>query len=161
MKRLYHHWEKWECFRAGFYESEAPGGMSSDEARDQYAVFLRDTPRFKAALLRVLAEWPISCDQFLSNENINRIAWLGQASMCIATGVPSRFRGGFWLLTQDEQRTANSTAELALMHWIEGKAIENRPHSTVHPTVGGVRVRGGHPRRSSAAFDAAETCALL
>jgi hypothetical protein len=92
--------------------------MDSDACRDAYAVFLRDTPRFEAALARVLAEWPVSCEQFLSNEDMNRIAWLGQASMCIATGVPACYRAGFKLLTDGEQATANATANHALLRWL-------------------------------------------
>lgn len=86
-----------------------------------YAAFLRDTPRFESALDRVLTEWPRSCEQFLSNDSVNRIAWLGQASMCIATGVPRLHRAGFKLLTEEEQRKANSVAEAALNRWIANR----------------------------------------
>lgn len=118
MKRVYHPWHKWECYKAGFFESAPPSPMTSDEALTAYCVFLRDTPRFEVALARVLNEWPISCEHWLSNDGMNRIAWLGQASMCIATGVPSCFRGGFQLLTDDEREIANRTAEKWLNKWL-------------------------------------------
>ena len=120
MKRIYHPYTDWECFKAGLYDS--PGGRAPDIAKQAYANFLRDTPQFEAALERVLAEWPISCEQFLSNEGINRIAWLGQASMCIATGIPSCFRGGFKLLHPHEQRIANATADKWLKIWLKRQA---------------------------------------
>lgn len=119
MKRVYHTWEKWECYPAGFYEERAPHGWSKEEAELAYAAFLRDTPRFRAALSRVLSEWPRSCEHYLSNENMNRIAWLGQASACIAEGLPSAFRGGFNRLTVEEQALANQTALDALNAWLE------------------------------------------
>lgn len=119
MKRIYHTWDKWECYPAGFYEDNAPNGIETDQAVKLYTEFLRDTPRFAAALVRVLAEWPKSCEHYLSNEKMNRIAWLGQAAMCIETGVPSVFRGGFNKLTEAEQRTANATALVALNRWLE------------------------------------------
>lgn len=103
MTRLFHHWEKWECFRCGFYETSPLDGMDDTGSRAAYTEFLSDLPRFRAAMQRVLDEWPHSCDQFLSNENINRIAWLGQASMCIETGVPSIYRAGFKDLSPDQQ----------------------------------------------------------
>lgn len=118
MKRIYHPWHEWECYPAGFYETVAPGGMSTDEAKLLYCEFLRDTERFKRALERVTNEWPNSCEHFLSNPDINRIAWLGQASMCIATGVPSCFRGGFHLLAADEKTKANAAARATLKTWL-------------------------------------------
>lgn len=120
--RLWHHWETWECVPAGLFRTTPPDGMDSDACRAAYSAFLRDTPRFEAALSRVLGEWPVSCEQFLSNEDMNRIAWLGQASMCIATGVPACYRAGFKLLTDGEQATANATAARALGAWLASAA---------------------------------------
>jgi hypothetical protein len=118
MKRIYHTWDQWECYPAGFYEERPPRGLTKEAAEQEYAAFLRDTPRFAAALSRVLNEWPRSCEHYLSNENMNRIAWLGQASACLAEGLPSVFRGGFNRLTDAEQATANDTALTALNEWL-------------------------------------------
>lgn len=115
MKRIFHHCDVWECVRAGMYSPA--DHLDHDTAIRQYAEFLRDIQRFEAALQRVLTEWPISCEQFLSNDSINRVAWLGQAAMCIETGVPRLFRAGFKLLTDDEQRRANIAALKALFQW--------------------------------------------
>lgn len=121
VERIYHTWEKWECYPAGFYEDQPPAGMTPGEATKEYAAFLRDLPRFEAALQRVLAEWPRSCEHYLSNENMNRIAWLGQASMCIATRVPAAFRSGFNLLTKPEQEAADDMALKYLNVWLEAR----------------------------------------
>lgn len=118
MIRYWHHVRTWECVRAGMYAAVPPKGMHADEARNAYAVFLADSARFRSALERVLAEWPISCRQFLSNDRINRIAWLGQASMCIETGVPCKYRSGFMLLTDEQRATANAVADEALQRWL-------------------------------------------
>lgn len=134
LKQIWHPWNEWECYTAGMYDGRVD--LTPDECREHYAVFLRDTPRFEAALERVLSEWPVSCEHFLSNDKINRIAWLGQASMCIATGVPSTFRAGFKLLSEDEQRTANDTAERALYKWLaaqEDRAIRGHLASSWLP----------------------------
>lgn len=124
MQRIYHHWEKWECVKSGFYETFAPDGMSPDEAREAYKTFLADIPRFVRSMERVINEWPHSCDQFFTNTSINRIAWMGQAAMCIDTGVPSCFRGGFKLLSASQQKTANAYAEKMIAVWIDKKLKE-------------------------------------
>jgi hypothetical protein len=125
MNRVYHPWWEWESVAAGFYAPTAKG-FDTTQAKQAYADFLRDSPRFEAALKRVLAEWPNACEQFLSNESINRIAWLGQASMCIETGVPCWFRAGFQQLTDSEQRAANSLAALYLHRWTQARLDDAR-----------------------------------
>ncbi len=123
LKRFWHHWEKWECYPAGFFNTVPPGSMSEDDARAAYADFLSDTFAFELAMCRVWIEWPHSCEQFLSNPSMNRIAWLGQSAMCIATHVPSAFKGGFRLLTESQQAEANATANRYLQEWIKEKLM--------------------------------------
>jgi hypothetical protein len=136
MQRIYHHWEKWECVKAGFYESLPPDGMNSDEAREAYKAFLADIPRFVSAMQRVINEWPHSCEQFLTNPSINRIAWMGQAAMCIDTNVSSAFRGGFKLLTPHQQRAANSAAEQMIESWRRQKVEQmNETNRSVHQNM--------------------------
>jgi hypothetical protein len=116
MKQLFHHYKKWECLEAGFFDTVCD--EPDEEAKKKYSEFLGNTKRFEKALQRVLNEWTISCEQFLSNESMNRIAWLGQASMCIETGIPSCFRGGFKLLSEKKQKEANEIARKYLNKWI-------------------------------------------
>ncbi len=119
MKRIYHTWEKWECYPAGFYENRPKDRALSDEdCRRIYAEFLRDTPMFEAALQSVILYWKHSCEHYLSNENMNRIAWLGQAALCYAKGIPSVYRGGFNQLTNEEQERANRAALKYLNRWL-------------------------------------------
>lgn len=116
MKRIYHRWEKWECVKSGFFDTEAKG-MNADQARVLYAEFLGSKKRFEKGLKRVLAEWKFTCEHFLSNESLNRIAFLGQAAMNIETGVPSIFRAGFKLLSVMEQEKADRLANRYLKVW--------------------------------------------
>ncbi len=111
MDRIYHTWDKWECYPAGFYDNyPRDRTLSDDDCRAQYASFLEDSARFQRALGGVLDDWPQSCEHYLSNDRMNRIAWLGQAAMCYATGIPSKYRGGFNQLTEDRQEAANQLA---------------------------------------------------
>ena len=87
--RIYHTWDKWECYPAGFYEVRH-NSMSDDECRKAYAAFLSSLPKFRKGLKKVLKQWVKSCEHYLTNERMNRIAWLGQAAACIEMGIPSR-----------------------------------------------------------------------
>ena len=120
MKRIYHTWDKWECYPAGFYEEHPPQkDWSEDDCRVFYAEFLRDQKRFGSALMRVISEWKNSCEHYLTNDRMNRIAWLGQASVCIESRIPSKFRGGFNQLSEEEQEAANQLALEYLNRWLE------------------------------------------
>lgn len=116
--RIFHTHDKWECLRAGFYASTVTG-LSRGEGEEQYRVFLSDLPRFREALEHVITEWKHSCEHYLTNKAMNRIAWLGQAAMCYATGVPATYRAGFSLLTQKQQDLANNLALEYLNKWLE------------------------------------------
>lgn len=120
MKRIYHTWDKWECYPAGFYENKPHDkSLSDDDCMRMYAEFLADEERFKAAMQRVITEWKHSCEHYLTNEKMNRIAWMGQAAMCIETGIPSRYCGGFNQLTEEQQAKANELAAEYISKWME------------------------------------------
>lgn len=120
MKRIFHTWDKWECYPAGFYENRpADRTLTDDQCRAIYRDLLADIPRFRAALARVINEWPRSCEHYLTNERMNRIAWLGQAALCIAEGIPSTFRGGYMLLNDQQKLAADLAALDALNEWLQ------------------------------------------
>tara|TARA_R110000868_G_scaffold411042_2_gene701508 strand:- start:1404 stop:2591 length:1188 start_codon:yes stop_codon:yes gene_type:complete len=115
--RVFHTYEKWECYKAGFYES-SKSGMTKDECQESYREFLSNSERFSAGLIGVTTEWKHSCEHYLTNTAMNRIAWLGQAAACYSIGIPSEFRGGFNLLTKLEQNVANQLALVYLNKWL-------------------------------------------
>lgn len=122
MDRIYHTWDEWECYPAGLYETHPPQeGMTAQECRDAYTEFLRDLDRFRAGLEGVLADWKHSTEHYLTNERMNRIAWLGQAAMCHQTRVPRAFRSGFMALTAGEQAAANGLALEYLNRFLTGR----------------------------------------
>lgn len=115
--RIFHTWDKWECQKAGFYNNTFPG-KTKEECEKEYAEFLSDSELFSEALGGVISEWKNSCEHYLTNQPMNRIAWLGQAAMCYATGIPAAFRGGFNLLTDEQQEKANNVALEYLNKWL-------------------------------------------
>jgi hypothetical protein len=133
--RIFHTYDKWECHKAGFYATTLPG-ISKEEAEAKYAEFLSDNAAFGSALERVTSEWKHSCEHYLTNKAMNRIAWLGQASVCLALGIPSTFRGGFNLLAPDKQESANQLALLYLNRWL---VANNLPQVSMEEAYSGER----------------------
>lgn len=117
MKRIYHSWDKWEDNRHGFY-----GGLpyDKDNTLELYASLLKDLSKFEIALKTIVSEWKHSCEHNLSNEAMNRIAYLGQASCALVYNVPHNVSmGGYNLLTSEEQMAADNMAQKYLNIWLE------------------------------------------
>lgn len=115
--RIYHTYEKWECFKAGFYD-ERPKNMTMEEGEEAYREFLSDVSAFDLALDNVTREWKFSCEHYLTNDRMNRIAWLGQASVAYAMSIPSCCRGGYHLLTEKQKESADKLALKYLNRWL-------------------------------------------
>ena len=126
MVRIYHHWESWECFRNGFYGKKENENLNREQCLLKYADFLSDIEKFKKAMKRVSIEWKNSCEHFLTNDSINRIAWLGQASACIELGLSSANRGGFYKMPIEKQELANKIAKEFLTEWIKNHEKNKR-----------------------------------
>jgi hypothetical protein len=125
--RIFHTYDQWECYENGFYSTTPPDGMTSSDCEQAYADFLRNDNKFRDALQGVITEWKNSCEHYLTNRAMNRIAWLGQAALAYALHVPSKFCGGFYKLTEEEQNMANMTAFGFLNMWL---AKNNFPVAT-------------------------------
>jgi hypothetical protein len=120
MERIHHTWDKWECYPSGFYENR-PASLKAEDAEGQYADFLSDSSMFRAAGQRLLREWPNSCEHYLTNESMNRIAWIGQACACLGVALPSCCRSGFRRLSEGQQTAANMVALGILNEWLVGR----------------------------------------
>lgn len=118
MVRIYHPWNLWEDYRNNFY-----GGVCTYDKTatlEKYAEFLKDIKLFEECLKIVTSEWIYSCEHNLTNEALNRIAYLGQASMALAYKVPhTASMGGYNLLTESEKYSADSLAEKYLNIFLE------------------------------------------
>ena len=116
-KRIFHTYDRWECYKAGFYATTKPG-MNREQCEIAYRDFLSDDKQFSETLEKVITEWVHSCEHYLTNTAMNRIAWLGQASLCYAKGIPAAYRGGFSLLSPENQDKANRIALTYLNKWL-------------------------------------------
>jgi hypothetical protein len=116
MKRVYHHYEKWEETHAGMWRR--PTGAERQEWIGKVAAFMADTDKFKAAMLRAIKEWPISCEANFTCSSVNKQAWLGHAACCIAIGCPEEpTRSAWWTLSQELRDAADAAAAEVIMIW--------------------------------------------
>jgi hypothetical protein len=107
--------------------------MSKADCEAAMRDLLADIPAFKKALRGVVTKWKHSCEHYLTNAAMNRIAWLGQAAACYALGIPAVYRGGFYLLTSDQQEAANKAALQALNSWLKANGRSRVDMDTAAP----------------------------
>lgn len=124
MNRIFHPWDKWECYRAGFYNERCLDGKSTEEAEHVYRGLLSDIRLFEKALFNVINDWVYSCEHYLTNEGMNRVAWLGQASLAYKYNIPSKFRKGYFLLDDKQKVNADKTALKYLNIWLKLRGDE-------------------------------------
>lgn len=124
MKRVFHHFSRCEENQAGMWRT------ITGDAREEFVAgasdLMRDAPRFKAAMMRAVQEWPYSCEMNLSASSINRQAWMGHAGNCIALNSPEELtRLGWHRLNQSEQDIANQMADEVIEFW-EGEQLRKQ-----------------------------------
>ena len=120
--RVFHTFDKWECFKAGFYAT-CKEGLTKQECEQQYVELLANEELFAEVARKVITAWPMSCEHYLTNAAMNRLAWIGQAAVCLHSGVPSKYSGGWSLLTPEQQDAANAVAMVVLNEWLESRGI--------------------------------------
>ena len=121
--RIFHTYDKWECFKAGFYNTTVEG-KTEEQCKQEYADFLSNLNEFEKALDFIVHNWKYSCEHYLTNKGMNRIAYLGQAALAYSRGIPSKYAGGYFLLSEQQQQAADEMALKYLNIWLKNN---NRP----------------------------------
>jgi hypothetical protein len=131
VNRIYHTWDKWECYKYGFFEVRPPKGLNEEDCINLYKQLLQDIPEFKRIMTCIINEWEYSCQHNLTNERMNRIAWMGQASLSYKYKIPARYRGGYHLLSKEEQLSADEAALEIINIWMERNGHEKQSFSSI------------------------------
>jgi hypothetical protein len=116
IKRMYHSWEKWEDYKAGFYDNVS--GKDKIEMIEK-VVYLFSTPELtREYMTKVIKQWFYSCEQNLTNNGMNKVAYIGQAACCIYADIPSTVTMEAWSSVPAEfKKTADSIAMEVLEEW--------------------------------------------
>lgn len=74
----------------------------------------------------IINEWPVSCENALTDRYINKKAWIGHAAAARALFIPEHITRKAWKNLTDEQKyLANKRAERAIRAW-ENMYIESK-----------------------------------
>ena len=125
MERIYHRYEFWEDYKNGMY-NECKQGR---EDRVRKAAHILGTPEICIeAMQKVITEWKICTEYNLSNIEVNRKAWLGQAACCCYADIhEDETREAWGLLTEQQRIEANRIAQMLINQWQNRHEKEKRP----------------------------------
>lgn len=125
MQRIFHHFSLWEDYHAGMYDESKDGRAE----RVQKAAEILGTPdTCRKAMEKVVTEWQKATEYNLSNLEINRKAWLGQAACCCWAGVhEDETREAWGVMTEEQRIEANKIAAEIIKKWQTKREREESP----------------------------------
>lgn len=113
-KRIYHPCTDWEEITFNMW-----GDIGNrDEAIKKATEFTSNHKLYGKYMGRVVSEWPISCENALTDYTLNRRAWVGHAAVALALGIPEDITRAAWSkLSNEQQFLANEEASAAIRIW--------------------------------------------
>ena len=123
-QRVWHPYTAWEEYRAGMWRRVH--GKERARLLQEAIRFTGDATIYGSWMLKVIREWPVSCEHNLTDYDMNRRAWVGHAACCLAITCPEDITREAWgELTQEQQDRANARADEAIYAWERRYAAEN------------------------------------
>jgi hypothetical protein len=121
ISKIYHHYEKWEEHKFGMWLT--PSKEEAERLLPMVVKFTGNHIKYGNAMLEVIKSWKYSCEDKLTDTNLNRKAWLGHAACCHKFGWPeSLVRLAWGKLNNQQQLLANGQAERAIniyLHYLD------------------------------------------
>ncbi len=116
MKRIYHPYQKWEDYKHGFYNNLS--GKDKDEKIKLCIEMFRSVDKTKEYMNKVINEWKYSCEHNLTNESMNKIAYIGQAACCLFADIPNGVTMEAWnMLDNVVQVRSDRLAQTVIDNW--------------------------------------------
>jgi hypothetical protein len=111
---VYHPVNKWEEVAYNMWGDVKDKGAALDSA----VRFTGDHILYGSFMRRVSVEWPISCENALTDPHMNKKAWIGHAAVALAIQIPEDITRKAWgLLTYEQRILANKEAARTIQQW--------------------------------------------
>lgn len=136
MQRIFHHYSLWEDYHAGMYDESKDGRKE----RVQEAAKILGTPDIcRKAMEKVINEWVKATEYNLSNLEINRKAWLGQAACSCYAGIhEDETREAWGIMTEAQRIEANRIAATIIKKWVGEREKAESPQLVMFDDWGNI-----------------------
>jgi hypothetical protein len=116
MKRIFHPYWLWEDYKAGFYDNVS--GEKKKEFIVKVLEMFNDKKLTKDNMLFVVENWKYSCEHNLTNDSLNKIAYIGQSACAVYAGVPCTITMECWsMLSEEVKKRSNKIALEVIEIW--------------------------------------------
>lgn len=116
LKRIYHPYWLWEDHKNGFYDNIS--GEKKKFLLQKSIEMFNNEKLTKEYMNRVILEWTYSCEHNLTNDSLNKIAYIGQSACCIYAGVPSTITMEAWsFLSEEVKKRSDKIAFEVIKNW--------------------------------------------
>lgn len=120
-KRVWHPYDMWEEVKFNMWGKVDDNRLYLDKAIE----FTGDHKLYGSFMMKVVNDWPYSCENALTDYHMNRRAWIGHAACALAIRCPENITRQAWKdLSYEQQYLANKEASRAIRAW-ENMYIES------------------------------------
>lgn len=116
MEQKYYPYTEWEDWQNGMWRK-----VSQEEEKtflDHAIKFTGNDKLYGEWMLKVVEQWPRTCDHNLSDEEHSGRAFIGHAACCLAFNCPEYITREAWgYLSKKQQDKANAAADIAIATW--------------------------------------------
>lgn len=128
IKQVYHDVREWEEVAHNMWGEVIDKKVALETAIS----FTGDHKLYGSYMARVCREWPISCENALTDPLLNQKAWLGHAAVALAHNIPEDITREAWkYLTNEQKHLANKEAEREVLLWKERYIKSQRIRQTM------------------------------
>ncbi len=115
IKQKFYHFSKWEDYKNGLYNTSCD---RYDEKVNLSIDLLSNQDEFYAIATEMVNAWEYSSEQNLTDNAINKKAWIGQASCCFNHKAPDyATKDAWWQIPENIRDEANETAKKVIKEW--------------------------------------------
>ena len=115
MKRIYHHYSKWEDYQSGMYNEIKEG---RDLRIKKALELLTNDELCYYYMKKVSVEWKNACEHIFTNR-FNHQAFLGQCACAMYADVrDNETKMAWWQLTEEQRYNANRIADIVYNEWM-------------------------------------------
>jgi hypothetical protein len=113
-EQVWHPWYEWEEIAHNMW-----GTVDDRRAMLKRAVvFTGDHVLYGSFMERVIVEWPISCENALTDPHLGHRSWIGHAACALAMHCPEDIVRQAWgVLSSEQKLLANQKADGAVAAW--------------------------------------------
>jgi len=118
MKQIYHHYLKWECYKNGMWRMETK--EYNEKKLPEIIKFTGCHKSYGKSMIEAVDNWKYSIEHHLTDNSINKRAYIGHAACNFSFGWPEYLVRTAWnQLNQTQQFKANKMADNAIEHFIK------------------------------------------